>query len=101
MPQPNFRHGFSIFNFGPYWQLYAVKGKISNYDAVIEKINLIKNFFGNTYLYQTYVFSYFLQATYESRFPFFDFDSDMEAWTVARAFAKEPWSREYFDGIRK
>jgi len=42
-----------------------------------------------------------LEATYESRFPFFDFDSDMEAWTVARAFAKEPWSREYFDGIRK
>ena len=48
-----------------------------------------------------YLYIFFLQATYESKFPFFDFDSDMEAWTVARAFAKEPWSREYFDGIRK
>ena len=44
---------------------------------------------------------FFFQCVYESKFPFFDFDSDMDAWTVARAFAKEPWSREYFDGIRK
>lgn len=41
-----------------------------------------------------------LQAEYISKLPYFDFDSDMNAWTVARAFAKEPWSREYFDRIR-
>ena len=65
---------------------------------------LIKNIFDkiHTYFKQYHFFcSFHIQATYESRFPFFDFDSDMEAWTVARAFAKETWSREYFDGIRK
>ena len=41
-----------------------------------------------------------LQAEYVSTLPYFDFDSDMNAWTVARAFAKEPWSREYFERIR-
>ena len=41
------------------------------------------------------------QAEYSSIFPYFDFDSDMDAWTVARAFAKEPWSKEYFERIRK
>ena len=41
-----------------------------------------------------------LKAEYISKLPYFDFDSDMNAWTVARAFAKEPWSREYFDRIR-
>lgn len=41
------------------------------------------------------------QAEYSSKFPYFDFDSDMDPWTVARAFAKEPWSREYFDRIQK
>ena len=41
-----------------------------------------------------------LQAEYISKLPYFDFDSDMNAWTVARAFASEPWSREYFDRIR-
>ena len=48
------------------------------------------------------VISFFLkkQAQFESKFPFFDFDSDMDPWPVARAFAKEPWSRDYFDRIR-
>ena len=41
-----------------------------------------------------------LRAEYTSQLPYFDFDSDMNAWTVARAFAKEPWSREYFERIR-
>jgi len=41
-----------------------------------------------------------LEAVYTSDIPFFDFDSQMDPWTVARAFAKEPWSREYFDKIR-
>ena len=45
------------------------------------------------------IFSF--QAEYSSIFPYFDFDSDMDAWTVARAFAKEPWSKEYFERIRK
>ena len=41
------------------------------------------------------------QAEYTSVFPYFDFDSDMDPWTVARAFAKEPWSKEYFERIRQ
>ena len=41
------------------------------------------------------------QVDYVSELPHFDFDSDMDPWTVARAFAKEPWSKEYFDRIRK
>ena len=41
-----------------------------------------------------------LKADYTSNLPHFDFDSDMNPWTVARAFAKEPWSKEYFDRIR-
>jgi len=42
-----------------------------------------------------------LKADYRSDLPHFDFDSDMDPWTVARGFAKETWSREYFDRIRK
>lgn len=42
-----------------------------------------------------------LSAEYTSIFPYFDFDSDMDPWTVARAFAKEPWSKEYFERIRQ
>ena len=40
------------------------------------------------------------QAVYTSNLPHFDFDSQMDPWTIARAFAKEPWSREYFERIR-
>lgn len=42
-----------------------------------------------------------LNAEYSSLLPYFDFDSDMDPWTVARAFAKEPWSRQYFERIRQ
>ena len=45
--------------------------------------------------------SFLFQAEYTSDLPHFDFDSDMNEWTVARAFAKEEWSREYFDRIRQ
>ena len=38
-----------------------------------------------------------LETTFTSTIPLFDFDADMDAWSVARAFAREPWSREYFD----
>ena len=41
-----------------------------------------------------------LSASYTSEFPHFDFDSEMSAWTVARAMAREPWSRAYFAGLR-
>ncbi len=44
---------------------------------------------------------YLFQAEYKSNLPYFDFDSDMDPWTVARAFTKEQWSKEYFDQIRK
>ncbi len=42
-----------------------------------------------------------ISATFTSTVPYFDFDADMDAWSVAKAFAREPWSREYFDMIRK
>ena len=42
-----------------------------------------------------------IDAEYNSDFEYFDFDSDMDPWTVSRAMSKEPWSREYFDGLKK
>ena len=41
-----------------------------------------------------------ISAVYNSELPYFDFDSEMEAWTVARAMAREPWSRAYFDRLK-
>ena len=35
-----------------------------------------------------------IDARYTAISPHFDFDSEMSAWTVARAMAREPWSRE-------
>jgi len=46
-------------------------------------------------------FDVVLKGTYTSNLAHFDFDSDMNPWTAARAFAKEPWSKEYFDKIKK
>ena len=40
-----------------------------------------------------------LETTFTSIIPYFDFDADMDAWSVAKAFAREPWSREYFDQV--
>ena len=41
------------------------------------------------------------QGEYKSELSYFDFDSDMDPWTIVRAFAKESWSREYFDKIKR
>ena len=41
-----------------------------------------------------------ISGTYTSQLPYFDFDSEMEAWTVARAMAREPWSRAYFARLK-
>ena len=41
-----------------------------------------------------------VDAKYTSSFPHFDFDSEMDPWTVARAMSREPWSREYFDRLK-
>ena len=41
-----------------------------------------------------------IDAEYSSDLEYFDFDSDMDPWTVARAMAREPWSREYFDRLK-
>ncbi len=38
---------------------------------------------------------------YKTALSHFDFDLDMDPWTIAKAFAKEPWSKEYFDRIRR
>lgn len=42
-----------------------------------------------------------MKSKYVSTLPHFDFDADMDEWTIARAMAKEDWSQEYFDRIRK
>ena len=41
-----------------------------------------------------------IDGEFRSDLPYFDFDSDMEAWTVARAMAREPWSWEYFARLK-
>ena len=41
-----------------------------------------------------------IRAEYLSSLPYFDFDSEMNPWTVARAMAREPWSREYFTRLK-
>ena len=41
-----------------------------------------------------------LDAVYTSDLDYFDFDSDMEPWAVARAMAREPWTREYFQRLK-
>ena len=42
-----------------------------------------------------------IDAEYTSDFEYFDFDSDMDPWTISRAMAREPWSREYFDRLKE
>ena len=41
-----------------------------------------------------------IDAEYNSELEYFDFDSDMDPWTVARAMAREPWSRQYFERLK-
>ena len=41
-----------------------------------------------------------IDGEYRSSLPFFDFDCDMEIWTVARAMARESWSRQYFARLK-
>ena len=57
-----------------------------------------------------------IDAEYNSDLEYFDFDSDMDPWTISRAMSKvnwfeliqylvhctskEPWSREYFDRLK-
>ena len=42
-----------------------------------------------------------MDLAYESSKPCFDFDTDIPPRTMARALAKEMWSREYFDNLRR
>ena len=57
-----------------------------------------------------------IDAEYNSDLEYFDFDSDMDPWTISRAMSKvswfslskdveqcilkEPWSKEYFDRLK-
>jgi len=41
-----------------------------------------------------------LNAEWHSTLPVFDFDTDMDPAPVARAFAKEIWSKEYFEILK-
>lgn len=41
-----------------------------------------------------------MSAEWKSSLPVFDFDTDMDPAPVARAFAKEIWSKEYFETLK-
>ncbi|MPC26470.1 hypothetical protein E2C01_019610 [Portunus trituberculatus] len=36
-----------------------------------------------------------------SDLPLFDYDTDMDVMTTSKAFAREPWSRQYFQQLRE
>ena len=42
-----------------------------------------------------------INGEYTSDLEYFDFDSDMDPWTISRAMSKEPWSRQYFDRLKE
>lgn len=42
-----------------------------------------------------------LNAVWNSNLEYFDFDTDVPPFTMARAIAKEPWSREYFQQLKE
>jgi hypothetical protein len=42
-----------------------------------------------------------LRIEFTSSLPYFDSDTDMDVLTVAKGIALEPWSREYFDTVKK
>ncbi len=42
-----------------------------------------------------------LDAIWSTNLRQFDFDTDMSSRAIARAFAREPWSREYFEMLKE
>src|SRR4051812_29135485 len=48
----------------------------------------------------TRTFNVSLNMDYKSALPYFDFDTMIPPWTMARAIAKETWSREYFETLK-
>lgn len=40
------------------------------------------------------------EADWKTTLPYFDYDTMIPPWTMARAIAKEPWSREYFEMLK-
>jgi hypothetical protein len=42
-----------------------------------------------------------LDAIWSTNLVQFDFDTDMSSTAIARAFAREPWSREYFEMLKE
>jgi hypothetical protein len=40
-------------------------------------------------------------ADWKTNLPYFDYDSMIPAWTMAKAFAKESWSRQYFQNLKE
>lgn len=38
---------------------------------------------------------------WSSELPLFDYDTDMDVMTTAKAFAYEPWTKEYFQQLRE
>lgn len=42
-----------------------------------------------------------LEAIWSTNLKQFDFDTDMSSTAISRAFAREPWSREYFQMLQE
>lgn len=47
------------------------------------------------------VFRVQIDAKWKSELPYSNFDTDMNPEAVARAMAKQYWSREYFENLKK
>jgi hypothetical protein len=41
------------------------------------------------------------KADWKSGLDYFDFDTNMQTWTLARCIALEKWSREYFQNLKE
>lgn len=47
------------------------------------------------------VFDVKIDAEYSTALPHFNYDTDMNPKPTAKAIAKEPWSREYFENMKQ
>lgn len=64
-------------------------------------INLYEIYYYRLHEDESKTFKVKLRADWKTEFPYFDFDTMIPPWTMARAFAKETWSREYFNSLKE
>lgn len=68
------------------------------------KVLIIKNFFLFFRLYnkpEDDLKEVKIDLQWSSDLPHFDYDTDMDMLTTAKAFAREPWSKQYFQQLRE